>query len=657
LFLREIVVSSGELHTREVVVGPNALLLREVTVSPGTLLLLQDNVVFLDILLPRGNLASSGELLLREVMVSSGRLHMREIVVSSSELRMIEVVVNPIAPLQHIVFLGPSALLLHANVVPLGLLPRCDNSVNPGALLTCDNVIRPGALLLGDSASRSAVLLHRDNAASPVLARHRDKAISTAVLPQRNIIDSPGAPLLRDLTVSPSLLLQRCITISLGVQQLPIVIAGTDELQQVDDEAETAHVETAVTRRVLRLAPSLAADSDMPTSARTHAPSAPSDYAADRNSIIVLRPARRRAFSARSIPMSQLMDFTSNTAPRRHLSQQASVGTTPALRHRSTMPSLPPRIGAKSAPPSPTQAPLSVANERVPMLPPPARVVSLEDVLTAAAEAADSLPELETITEEEDCVAALGDACDEAFGSTGAINTDFGPFQQASSSSLAPANVRPLDRQELNDTSVTGRLGSRWLEDEWLPQTLSQYVDSEASTAHSVYSYSSSASSSMQSLWTEVDPSAEWTSTLSELTAADQQSSASSLADAASSVSPRKRDKFLSRSHSTFSLRSALGPSSDQASDSGIERVSTPGKLSLSGALKSLKHKASSKFGLSSSNTTIQTPTPKALRRTPSISEGLRAPPKDRGVGTLGSLVCQEGIRRLQRQKRSGLAT
>ncbi|KAJ2344707.1 hypothetical protein GGH91_002773 [Coemansia sp. RSA 2671] len=282
------------------------------------------------------------------------------------------------------------------------------------------------------------------------------------------------------------------------------------------------------------------------------------------------------------------------------------------------------------------------------MPPPPARVISPEDVQTAAAEAADSLPELETITEEEDCVAALGDACDEAFGSTGAINTDFGPFQQASSSSLAPANVRPLNRQELNDTSVTGRLGSRWLEDEWLPQTLSQYVDSEASTAHSVYSYSSSASSSMQSLWTEVDPSAEWTSTLSELTAADQQSSASSLADAASSVSPRKRDKFLSRSHSTFSLRSALGPSSDQASDSGIERVSTPGKLSLSGALKSLKHKASSKFGLSSSNTTIQIPMPKALRRTPSISEGLRAPPKDRGVGTLGSLVCQEGIRRLQ---------
>ncbi|KAJ1818247.1 hypothetical protein LPJ60_004418, partial [Coemansia sp. RSA 2675] len=143
LFLREIVVSSGELHTREVVVGPNALLLREivvspdgfllreVTVSPGTLLL-QDNVVFLDILLPRGNLASSGELLLCEVMVSSDRLHMREIVVSSGEFRMIEVVVNLIAPLQHIVFLSPSALL------------------------TCDNVIRPGSLLLGDSASHSA---------------------------------------------------------------------------------------------------------------------------------------------------------------------------------------------------------------------------------------------------------------------------------------------------------------------------------------------------------------------------------------------------------------------------------------------------------------------------------------------------------------------
>ncbi|KAJ2339674.1 hypothetical protein GGH91_004411 [Coemansia sp. RSA 2671] len=543
---------------------------------------------------------------------------MREIVVSSSELCMIEVVVNPIAPLQHIVFLGPSALLLHANVVPLGLLSRCDNSVNPGALLTCDNVIRPGAFLLGDSASRSAVLLHRDNAASPVLARHRDKAISTAVLPQRNIIDSPGAPLLRDLTVSPSLLLQRCIATSLGVQQLPIVIAGTDELQQVDDEAETAHVETAVTRRVLRLAPSLAADSDMPTSARTHAPSAPSDYAADRNSIIVLRPVRRRAFSARSIPMSQLMDFTSNTAPRRRLSQQASVGTTPALCHRNTTPSLPPRIGAKSAPSSPAQAPLSVANERAPMLLLPARVISPEDVQTAAAEAADSSPELETITEEEDGVAALGDACNKAFGSTGAINTDFGPFQQASSSSLAPANVTPLNRQELNDTSVTGGLGSRWLDDEWSPQTLSQYVDSEASTAHSVYSYSSSASSSMQSLWTEVDPSAEWTSTLFELTAADQQSSTSSLADTASSVSPRKRDKLLGRSPSTFSLRSALGPSSDQAGDSGIERVSTPGKLSLSGALKSPKHKASGEFGLNSSGS--MTPTPRALRRAPSLS-------------------------------------
>ncbi|KAJ2681851.1 hypothetical protein IWW39_006214 [Coemansia spiralis] len=485
LFLREIVVSSGELHVREVVVGPNALLLREsvvssdgfllreVSVSPGTLLLLQDNVVFLDILLPRGSLAgpnallprdnviSSGGLLLREVMVSSGMLHMREIVVSSGGLRMIEVAVNPIAPLQHIIFVGPSALLL------------------------------------GDNASRSAVLLHRDNAASPVLARHRDKAISTAVLPQRNIIDSPGAPLLRDLTVGPSLLLQRCIATSSGMLQLPVVIAGTDELQQVDDEAddeaETAHMETAMARRVLRLAPSLAADSDMPTSARPCALLAPSNYAADRNSIIVLRPVRRRAFSARSISMPQLTDFTSNTAPRRCLSQQASVGTTPALRHRNTMPSLPPRIGAKSAPPSPAQAPLSVANERVPMLPPPARVVSPEDVLTAAAEAADSSPELETIAEEEDCVAALGDACDKAFGSTGAINTDFGPFQQASSSSLAPANVRPLDRQELNDTSVTGGLGSRWLDDEWSPQTLSQYVDSEASTAHSVYSYSSSA--------------------------------------------------------------------------------------------------------------------------------------------------------------------
>ncbi|KAJ2681800.1 hypothetical protein IWW39_006231 [Coemansia spiralis] len=204
--------------------------------------------------------------------------------------------------------------------------------------------------------------------------------------------------------------------------------------------------------------------------------------------------------------MSQLMDFTSNITPQRRLSQQASVGTTPALRHRNTMPSLPLRIGAKSAPSSPAQAPLSVANERVPMLPPSARVVNLEDVLTAAAEAADPLPELETITEEEDCVAALGDARNKAFGSTRATNTDFGPFQQASSSSLASANVRPLDRQELNDTSVTGGLGSRWLDDEWSPQTLSQYVDSEASTAHSVYSYSSSASSSMQSLWTEVDP-------------------------------------------------------------------------------------------------------------------------------------------------------
>ncbi|KAJ2012560.1 hypothetical protein GGI06_004114 [Coemansia sp. S85] len=453
-----------------------------------------------------------------------------------------------------------------------------------------------------------------------LLARHRDKAISIAVLPQRNIIDSPGAPLLRDLTVGPSLLLQRCIATSSGVLQLPIVIAGTDEFQQVDDEAETAHVETAVTRRVLRLAPGLAADSDMPTSARPGALSAPSDYAADRNSIIVLRPVRRRAFSARSISMPQLTDFTSNTAPRRCLSQQASVGTTPALRHRNTMPSLPPRIGAKSAPPSPAQAPLSVANERVPMPPPPARVVSPEDVLTAAAEAANSSPELETIAEEEDCVVALGDACDKAFSSTGAINTDFGPFQQASSSSLAPANVRPLDRQELNDTSVTGRLGSRWLDDEWSPQTLSQYVDSEASTAHSVYSYSSSASSSMQSLRTEVNPSAEWTFTLFKLAAADQQSSTSSLADTASSVSPRKRDKLLGRSPSTFSLRSALGSSSDQASDSGIERVSTPGKQSFSGALKLLKYKASSKFGLSSSNTTTQIPTPKAPRRPPSLS-------------------------------------
>ncbi|KAJ2331490.1 hypothetical protein GGH91_006403, partial [Coemansia sp. RSA 2671] len=93
--------------------------------------------------------------------------------------------------------------------------------------------------------------------------------------------------------------------------------------------------------------------------------------------------------------------------------------TTPALRPRNTMPSLPLRIGAKSAPSSPAQAPLSVTNERVPMPPPPARVASFGDLLTAAAEAADSSPELETIAEEDDGMAALSDACDEAFSSTG----------------------------------------------------------------------------------------------------------------------------------------------------------------------------------------------------------------------------------------------
>ncbi|KAJ2688222.1 hypothetical protein IWW39_002348 [Coemansia spiralis] len=583
LFLREIVVSSGELHIREVVIGPNALLLREivvssdgfllreVTVSPGTLLL-QDNVVFLDILLPRGNLASSGELLLREVMVSSDRLHMREIVVSSGEFRMIEVVVNLIAPLQHIVFLSPSALL------------------------TCDNVIRPGSLLLGDSASHSA----------------------------RNIIDSPGAPLLRDLTVGPSLLLQRCIATSSGVLQLPVVIAGTDEPQQADEEAEIAHVDTAVTRRVLRLAPGLAADSDMPTSARPGALSAPSDYAADRNSIIVLRPVRRRAFSARSIPMSQLMDFTSNIAPQRRLSQQASVVTTPALRPRNTMPSLPLRIGANSAPSSPAQAPFSVANKQVPMPPPPARVASLGDLLTAAAEAVDSSPELETIAEEDDGIAALGDACDEAFSSTGSIDTDFDPFQQASFSSLAPAKARPLDQQELNGTPVTGRFRSPWPGNELSPQMMSRYSERQASTAYSMYSSSSLVSNSMQSLWQEVDPSTERFSTLSEFTASHQQPSTTSLADTASAVSPRKRDilksKLLGRSPSTISLRSALRPSRDQASDSGVERVSTPRKLSLSGALKSLNHKTSSKFGLNASSTTTKTPSDPVSARRDSVA-------------------------------------
>ncbi|KAJ2031599.1 hypothetical protein IWW57_000638 [Coemansia sp. S610] len=576
-YQHKIVVNPHMIHMRQIVFDPDVLFLREIVSSPE-------------------------EFLVRKIVARPSELIVLEIVVRPNALLVHKIVVNSAVLFQHIAFVSPGTLLVHGNVVIPDMLCRCDNLVSPSASPPFGNATNP------------SVLLCRYNTASPTLARQHNEATSTAELPQRNIIVSPGAPLLRNPTVCPSLLLQHCITASSSALQLPIILASAEEPQPVDKEADAAHVVGAVARRVLRLTPGLAAGPDMPTSARPRAPSAPCEYTANRNSVIILSPVRRRAYSVRSIPMSQLMDPTSNTIPRRRLSRRATVSTMPALRRQNTMPSLPPRIGANSAPSSPAQAPLSVANKQVPMPPPPARVASLGDLLTAAAEAVDSSPELKTIAEEDDGMAALGDACDEAFSSTGSIDTDFDPFQQASFSSLAPANARPHDQQELNGTPVTSRLRSHWPGNEPSSQTLSRYSEKQASTAYSMYSSSSLASNSMQSLWQDVDPSTERFSTLSEFTASNQQLSTSSLVDTASAVSPRKRDilknKLLGRSTSTFSLRSALRSSSEQASDSGVERVSTSRKLSLSGALKSLKHKTSSKFGLNASSTTTQTPTP-----------------------------------------------
>ncbi|KAJ2382639.1 hypothetical protein H4S02_005660, partial [Coemansia sp. RSA 2611] len=516
---RDNAIGLVQRYQHKIVVNPHMIHMRQIVFDP-------------DVLFLREIVSSPEEFLVRKIVARPSELIVLEIVVRPNALLVHKIVVNSAVLFQHIAFVSPGTLLVHGNVVIPDMLCRCDNLVSP--------------------------------------------TTSTAELPQRNIIVSPGAPLLRNPTVCPSLLLQHCIAASSSALQLPIILASAEEPQPVDKEADAAHVVGAVARRVLRLTPGLAAGPDMPTSARPRAPSAPCEYTANRNSVIILSPVRRRAYSVRSIPMSQLMDPTSNTIPRRRLSRRATVSTMPALRRQNTMPSLPPRIGANSAPSSPAQAPLSVANKQVPMPPPPARVASLGDLLTAAAEAVDSSPELKTIAEEDDGMAALGDACDEAFSSTGSIDTDFDPFQQASFSSLAPANARPHDQQELNGTPVTGRFRSRWPGNESSSQTLSRYSERQASTAYSMYSSSSLASNSMQSLWQDVDPSTERFSTLSAFTASNQQPSTTSLVDTASAVSPRKRDilknKLLGRSTSTFSLRSALRPSSEQASDSGVER-------------------------------------------------------------------------------------
>ncbi|KAJ2025793.1 hypothetical protein GGI06_000436 [Coemansia sp. S85] len=303
--LREILVCPGELFLREVIVSSDVFLLREIAVSPSTLL--RGNVVSLSLLPPCDSIVNPDALLSCDSVVNSGELLLRDSVVSSGELLLREIAVSS------------GALLLRGNVVSLDMLCRCNN------------VVLLGALLLGDNATSSGVLLHRDNAACLDLARHRDKVISTTVLPQRNVIDSPRAPLLHDFTAGPSLLLQSCIATSSGALQLPIVIADVEEPQRDDQEADAALVETAAIRRILRLAPGLAASSDTPTSIRPCALSAPGDYTANRSFVIVLRPVGRWACPARSIPMSRLIDFTSGSILQQYLSPRASVGTMLAL--------------------------------------------------------------------------------------------------------------------------------------------------------------------------------------------------------------------------------------------------------------------------------------------------------------------------------------
>ncbi|KAJ2699389.1 hypothetical protein H4218_002695 [Coemansia sp. IMI 209128] len=258
-------------------------------------------------LLVRHGATNSGVFLFRKIVISSGMFLLRELLVCPSELFLREVVVSSNVFLLREIAVSSGALLLRGNVISLDMLCRCNN------------VVLLGALLLGD------------NAACLDLARHRDKVISTTVLPQRNVIDSPRAPLLRDFTTGPSLLLQSCIATSSGVLQLPIVIADAGEPQRDDQEADAALVETAATRRILRLAPGLAASSDTPTSIRPCALSAPGDYTANRSFVIVLRPVGRWACSARSIPMSRLIDFTSGSILQQYLSPRASVGTMLAL--------------------------------------------------------------------------------------------------------------------------------------------------------------------------------------------------------------------------------------------------------------------------------------------------------------------------------------
>ncbi|KAJ2409990.1 hypothetical protein GGI10_004604, partial [Coemansia sp. RSA 2530] len=270
-------------------------------------------------LLVRHGATNSGMFLFRKIVISSGMFLLRELLVCPSELFLREVVVSSNVFLLREIAVSSGALLLRGNVISLDMLCRCNN------------VVLLGALLLGDNATSSGVLLHRDNAACLDLARHRDKVISTTVLPQRNVIDSPRAPLLRDFTTGPSLLLQSCIATSSGVLQLPIVIADAGEPQRDDQEADAALVETAATRRILRLAPGLAASSDTPTSIRPCALSAPGDYTANRSFVIVLRPVGRWACSARSMPMSRLIDFTSGSILQQYLSPRASVGTMLAL--------------------------------------------------------------------------------------------------------------------------------------------------------------------------------------------------------------------------------------------------------------------------------------------------------------------------------------
>ncbi|KAJ2332910.1 hypothetical protein GGH91_006057, partial [Coemansia sp. RSA 2671] len=270
-------------------------------------------------LLVRHGATNLGVFLFCKIVISSGMFLLRELLVCPGELFLCKIVVSSDVFLLREITVSPRALLLRGNVIFLDMLCRCNN------------VVLLGALLLHDNATSSGVLLHRDNAACLDLVRHREKVVSTTVLPQHNIIDSPRAPLLRNFMAGPSLLLQSCIATSSGALQLPIVIADAEEPQRDDQEVDAAHMETAVARCILQLAPGLATDSDMPTSIRPCALSAPGDYTANRSFIIILRPVRRQACLARSIPMSRLIDFTNGSILQQYLSPQASVGTMLAL--------------------------------------------------------------------------------------------------------------------------------------------------------------------------------------------------------------------------------------------------------------------------------------------------------------------------------------